>query len=274
MKKINLVLATFFMAITFVSPTKASNPVLVEAKSMAKVTKLIGNAEISEKNKWFPLKKDSAISMYHRIRTLGNSRLEMVFSDGSKLRLSEKSSIILTPTKTKNNSIFNIDYGRIWANIKNKGMGRVAIKSNTAVLAVMGTVFDVQTDPKKTEMLVLEGSVGVQSIQKEADKIDDSIAKLKLNVDDIRLEKKIVEPEKTREPEKLQKISKPVQVKNPVYVVPGPYKVTLDKWLEIVENQKIIVDINGNAIVSNMENDKLKEDEWVSWNKKLDVVGN
>lgn len=274
MKKINLVLATFFIALTFVSPTKATNTVLVEAKSTAKVTKLLGSAEISEKNKWLPLKKDSSINMYHRIRTLDKSRLEMVFSDGSKLRLSEKSSIMLTTVKTKNNSIFSLDYGRIWANIKNKGMGRVAVKSNTAVLAVMGTVFDVQSDSQKTEMYVIEGSVGVQAIQKEVDKIDDSIAKLKLNVDDIRLEKKTVDLEKPNVSEKPQKISKPFQIKKPVYVVPGPYKVTLDKWLEIVENQKIIVDINGKAIVSTMENDKLKKDEWVSWNKKLDVVVN
>jgi hypothetical protein len=153
-------------------------------------------------------------------------------------------------------------------------MGRVAVKSNTAVLAVMGTVFDVQSDSQKTEMSVMEGSVGVQAIQKEAEKIDESISKLKLNVDDVRLEKKEIEPKKPNVIEKPQKISKPFEVKKPVYVVPGPYKVTLDKWLEIVENQKIIVDINGNAIVSSMENDKLKEDDWVSWNKKLDVVGN
>lgn len=274
MKKINLVLTTFFMALSFVVPTQANNTVLVETKSTAKVTKLIGSAEISEKNKWFPLKKDSAINMYHRIRTLDKSRLEMVFSDGSKLRLSEKSSIMLTTLKTKNNSIFSLDYGRIWANIKNKGMGRVAVKSNTAVLAVMGTVFDVQSDSQKTEMSVMEGSVGVQAIQKEAEKIDESISKLKLNVDDVRLEKKEIEPKKPNVIEKPQKITKPFEVKKPVYVVPGPYKVTLDKWLEIVENQKIIVDINGNAIVSTMENDKLKEDDWVSWNKKLDVVGN
>lgn len=265
MKKFTLVLATFFIALISSFPSSANNTVLVESKSTAKITKIVGNAEILEKNKWFPLKKNSAINMYHRIRTSDKSRLEMVFSDGSKLRLNQKSSIILTPIKNKNHSIFNLDYGRVWVNIKNKGFGRVAIKSNTVVLAVMGTIFDVQVDPKKTEMIVLDGSVGVQGIQKEVEKIDESIANLKLKIDDIKLEEK-----KVLNPEVSQKISKPVQVKNPVYVVPGPHKVSLDKWLEIIENQKIVVDINGNAIVSNMENDKLKEDEWVNWNKKLD----
>lgn len=241
----------------------AQKTVPIQSRSMAKVTKLIGNAEISENNKWAKIKKDMIIKMYHRVRTSNKSRMELVFQDGSKLRMNENTNIILVESKKKEYSIFNLSAGQIWANITNNGKNKTSLKTNTAILAVMGTVFDVNLNSNfnKTEMSVFSGSVGVQPQQENISKIEESLNTLKLKED-----KKIEDKKEI----KKDKISKPVQIEKPFHIVPGPYKVSFDKWLEITENKKIIIDNIGNALVSNQENDKLKEDEWVIWNKTQD----
>ncbi|MFN8671562.1 MAG: FecR family protein [Candidatus Sericytochromatia bacterium] len=258
-------LLTFQILLTLLvsSHALANNPVEIQSKSLAKITKLIGTAEISENNKWTKLKKDMVIEMYHRVKTANKSKLELVFQDGSKLRMNENSSIILVRSKNKEYSIFDLSAGQVWANIANKGKGRTTIKTNSAVLAVMGTVFDVNSDNSKTEMSVFNGSVGVQSKQTDLEKLETNLNKLVLTEDT----KDITKKEQTLKP---QVLSKPKQVEKPYHIVPGPYKVSLDKWLEITENKQIVIDNNGNAIVSNQENDKLKYNDWVNWNKQQD----
>lgn len=119
-------------------------------------------------------------------------------------------------------------------------------------MAVLGTVFDVSNDSEKTEMRVFEGSVGVTDNDQNNTNIENKINNLDLKIDSKR------------------NSLKPQQIEKPVTVIQGPHQVSIDEWLEIVENQKITVDSEGNSTVSDLNKSELNKDEWVNWNKNLD----
>lgn len=252
-------LISFIILQTSVS-SKAIN---IEAKSYAKITKLSGQVKILDNNKWYVAKKNGIIKTNNQVKTLKNSRAELTFSDGSRLRLEQNTDIIFIRPKKSENSFFKIFTGRLWANIINRGKNRVAVQSSTAALAVMGTTFDVDAEKSKTDISVFDGSVGIQLPSVSIDTFDDKLKDLKLEIDDKHNSTGNLKPEV---------IEKPVhEIEKPVKVVPGPYQVSLDKWLEVVENQKITISDDKNATVSQLKEETVNNDEWFKWNKELDA---
>lgn len=236
--------------------------VTVNAKSSAYLSLLTGKAYHFNKNKWVKLSKGNIIRPNNKIRTDKNSKAEITFSDGSRVRLDSNTDILLVKERSNNNhGLINIFKGNLWANIINKSKNRFAISSNTASLAVLGTTFNVEAENKETEISVFSGSIGVQSLNQNNTEFNKKLDKLNLIIDD----------KKTTNIQKPDKINTPVyEIEKPYKLVAGPYQVSQDKWLEIVSNQVITIDNKGNGTVSDLKTDDIEEDEWVQWNKELD----
>lgn len=236
--------------------------VTVNAKSSAYLSLLTGKAYHFNKNKWVKLSKGNIIKPNNKIRTDKNSKAEITFSDGSRVRLDSNTDILLVKERSNNNhGLINIFKGNLWANIINKSKNRFAISSNTASLAVLGTTFNVEAENKETEISVFSGSIGVQSLNQNNTEFNKKLDKLNLIIDD----------KKTTNIQKPDKINTPVyEIEKPYKLVAGPYQVSQDKWLEIVSNQVITIDNKGNGTVSDLKTDDIEEDEWVQWNKELD----
>jgi hypothetical protein len=243
-----------------------TKPFAIEAVSMAKLTKVIGEVQLFSNKKWLPIKKNQIIKINDNLKTGNKSRAELTFSNGTRIRLAENTNIILIQSKnskkndTSSKNFLKVLGGHLWANIFNNSKDKFAIEGNTAVLAVLGTTFEVEAEKLKTDVSVFEGSVGIQLLTNN-EELNNNLDNLKLESDKRNISDNI----------KPVEINKPVhEVEKPVKIVPGPYEISKDKWLEIVENQKISINDQGIGVVSNLENDEVKADEWIQWNKELD----
>ena len=219
----------------------------------------MGGLYLSNGKLWQNIGKNKIIKINDRLKTGIKSRAEITFSDGSRIRLNEKTDIILVMKKSKNEkrNLFKMIVGTLWANLINNGKDRFTVQGTTVTLAVLGTTFEVETEKSKTDISVFNGSVGIQLPTNDLQKLNKNLDELKLKADN--------------EISKPNVINKPVhEIEKPVKLIPGPYEVSRDKWLEIIENQKISVNENGIGTLSEIDDDKIKDDEWVQWNKELD----
>ncbi len=239
-----------------------SKTINVEASSLSIITKLTGKAELLKDKKWISLKQRAIVKINDHLKTGKKSRIELTFSDGSRLRMNENTDIILKETKKgAGGNLLKVIIGELWANIVNKGKGRFAVESSTAIVAVMGTTFDVDSEKVKTDVSVFNGSVGIQLPSVSSDELNKKLDNLELKTDDNR---------KQDTTSGVHEVASPVQqVENPAKVIPGPYQVSQESWLEIVESQKISIDQKGIGVVSDLDQ-KVNDDEWVQWNKELD----
>lgn len=262
--KLSHKVSAIMTVILFSFPTQSfTKPIEVTAKSSARVSFITGNLYSVQKNKLIKLSKGYIVKVNSHLKTDKKSKAEIIFSDGSRVRLSENTDITLVKTRNNDNhGFFKMLSGRLWANITQKTKNRFAVQGKTATLAVLGTTFDIEVEKNKTDISVFEGSVGVQLPDQDINNFDNKLDKLKLNIDDNKESTKIQKPDK---------IDKPVQeIEKPFKVIEGPHKVSKEEWLEIVDNQKISVDNKGLGIVSELKPEEIKEDEWIQWNKTLD----
>jgi hypothetical protein len=237
----------------------SSKTVKIDAKSFAKVTKVMGTLYLNSGKNWQSIGKNKIVKINNRLKTGAKSRAEITFIDGSRIRLDENTDVILVINehKKENKNIFKMVIGRLWAKIINNGKDRFAIQGTTVTLAVLGTTFEVDAAKSNTDISVFNGSIGIQLPTNDLVELNKNLDELKLKADN-----KISNPIATDVP--VHEVEKPVKL------VSGPYEVSKDKWLEIIENQKISVNENGIGTVSELDNDKVKEDEWIQWNKELD----
>lgn len=241
--------------------------VTFEAISLAKLTKVIGQVQILDHKKWVTSKEKQIIKINDNLKTGNKSRAELTFSDGTRIRLAENTTVILLKSKkSKKNyapswNFLKILGGRLWANIFNSGKDMFAIEGTTATLAVLGTTFDVAAEKLKTDVSVFKGSVGIQLSTNNIEELNNNLNKLNLEFDNKNLSLG----------DKPGEINKPVhEVEKPVKIIPGPYQISKNEWLEVVENQEISINDKGIGVVSNIESDKEKNSEWIQWNKNLD----
>lgn len=240
-----------------------SRTINIQAKSSAILSRIEGKVYILENNKWVNLIKGNIIKINNQIKTDNKSKAEITFSDGSKVRLSENTSIVLIKERKKEkeqHGLLKIFSGKLWANVFSNNKSRFSIQSNTAALAVLGTTFNVEAENKETDISVFEGSVGIQKPTNDNEEFNKKLDNLKLIIDD----------KKSTNVQKPDKIDKPIEVEKPFKVIDGPHQISMNEWLEIIANQKITVDEKGVGTVVEIKEQEIKEDEWVQWNKELD----
>lgn len=248
-----LVFSLFIISMAFAS-TK------VTAKSAAIVTKLTGNATVSPGGK---IKLKRIIKVGDRLTTSANTNIELTFSDGTKLRIGANSDIVLvkntkqTPAN-KPNTFIKLGKGKVWGKVPG-GKRKLVTQGSTAVCAVMGTTFRMDTAPDATNAGVYDGSVGIRLpvgdlSEENIDQTMESIPNLS----------------KTIEPSAPPKFGPPTEIPPPIKAIPGPQEVSMTQWLQIVENQQIVIGKDSQAVVSEIDSKGENKDDWIKWNKELD----
>lgn len=194
------------------------------------------------------------------VKTGKNARAVLAFADGTQLRVGPSSSLRVTRNRRQGNrweTFVENTVGRLYAKVV-PGRGRFAVKGPHAVAAVTGTIFSVDELTDLTGINVYDGGVGIH----------------RPTEDEVQLEKSLeMLPLPSPKPEwPPSEVPPPVhEVPPPVRVVPGPTEVPVDRWLEIVENQRIQVGPDGQSLVTEIDPAKLaQQDEWVRWNQQQD----
>jgi hypothetical protein len=194
------------------------------------------------------LKKGDRLGKDQEIRVGERSRIELRFPDGTVMRLSERSRLVmhdvLYSNKTEHKRVkVNLGVGKLWANVKKlmTADSSVEVRTTNAVAGVRGTVYRVNVDEDKSAMIkVYDGSVYVANPPKDASQAHAS-------------------------PEPPHEVSGP-------HEVPPPYhEVTREEWTAIVQAmQQISISPQGVPSKPESFDPKADTDDWVRWNQERD----
>lgn len=228
------------------------------AQEFGKITLPLGIVEVqsSESSEWVRAKVKQPVYVHDRIRTKTRSRAEITLTGGGKMRIGENSELELTkanvkPMKKDFNA--NLSKGKIWVSAK-AAFGEkknVAIRTPTAVAAIRGTKYRAEAGEEESSVLVYDGKVDVNWVE---------------NVQEMRkeeIEKKGGGGAPKFKLGPLQEVEAPEQVA-------GPYEVTLEEWIILVEGMQINIRKDGKFHMFEFDKDTDNDLDWVKWNKERD----
>ncbi|MCG3172864.1 MAG: hypothetical protein GMKNLPBB_01035 [Myxococcota bacterium] len=222
----------------------APAPVLAKKAedSPAMVTFVKGMVELAagDDAAWKPLAQKVRVAAGALVRTGEKSFAELVFTDGTVLRLGPKSRFKLgavTINKDARTLDVRLMLGRLWMNVTQSLVkdNKLNVRSKTAVAGVRGTVFAVDlAEDDSTLVRVLEGSVAVNN-----GPVVEAGAK--------------PEPRGKREE------------------VPFPSEISKKEWMELIAGRLEAVRVTAAGEVSKTTlSDKDLTGEWEDWNRKRD----
>ena len=113
---------------------------------------------------WRPVVDRETVTAGQEIRTHRNSTAELIFADGSRVQINNYSVFAIDKTGTDDTS-FSLKFGKIRAAFAGLLSSHISIRTPTAVCAVRGTVFEVGSDSKGTEVTMAEGVLEVKDKQ-------------------------------------------------------------------------------------------------------------
>lgn len=239
-------------------------PLLLGAKTVS----VSGSSRVSFVSGSANVKAAQLVNPGYRVRTGSTGRVVLAFANGHRLRVGPNSDLVLISyNPQKRHTLIGLTKGRVWNNVKPKSGNRVVVRGRHATAAVMGTIYDIEVSDQETTTRVIEGNVGVRRPEDEASNtIFDHLPALS----------DIAEQDTNNAPQTA--FAPPVEIANPVHeipspvtVVPGPYEVSLDEWLQIVENQQISMRSDGKARIETIDPAALQQsEEWFRWNRQMD----
>jgi len=218
--------------------------------SDAVVVVIQGTARVYNKNatKGSSLNKGDSVKKDQEIRVAAKSRIELMFPDGTVMRLSENSRLKMSElvfnkqTQGKNVTV-DLSVGKLWANVIKLATpdSSVVVKTSNAVAGVRGTVYRVNVDEDQSALVkVYDGTVYVAN-----------------------------PPRDTTKP--IDKVIEPHPVAGPHEVAPPMHEVTLEEWVVIVKAmQQISISSQGVASKPQDFDPKTDADDWVKWNQERD----
>lgn len=151
----------------------------VEAQPVAAVASVIGKAFLLRGDK-IPVVKGMKLYASDQIITSSNGIVKVIFADGSNFVAMGDSSLEIEDYRTQLkgpkltvNSVLNLVRGKVRFFIKPRDGGHSStVKTSNAVLGVRGTLFYVdQTEPQKTELVVVKGSVAIANPDKPSEEV-------------------------------------------------------------------------------------------------------
>lgn len=129
------------------------------------VIKLIPNGPVDVRSgagtSWRPVAGPEDVTAGQEVRTHRDSTAQLDFPDGSKVLINSFSIFAIDKTDDDEAS-FSLKLGRIRAAFAGLFSSRISIRTPTAVAAVRGTVFDMGTDQKGTDITMAEGVLEVK----------------------------------------------------------------------------------------------------------------
>jgi hypothetical protein len=230
----------------------------VPVKSGGRVTHLSGTANVKLKQIVIPGQS---------VITGKTGRVELTFSDGSRLRIGPASNFqLVLHNPAQQRTVAKLAQGSLWSKIKPGKGKKIMVQGRHSTAAVMGTTYALSVNNTQTSTTVLEGNVGVHR-PFEFDTLQTADQALNLAPSTFAAP---TAPPPSGPP---QVIEKPFhQIPNPVKVVPGPYEVSPDQWLQIIQNQRINMRDNGQAQIETIDPKALASaDEWFQWNQRMDT---
>lgn len=225
------------------------------AKEFGKITLPLGRVNVREAGKedWVKAKMRHAVFVKDVVQTEEKSRAEITLTGGAKVRIGERSELELTEANVKplqKDFNANLNKGKIWVSAK-AAFGEkknVVIRTPTAVAAIRGTKYRVNSGEEESSVLVYEGEVDVNWAQNVQEMRKDQVPKggaprFKLGP--------------------VEEVEAPEQVA-------GPYEVTLEEWITLVEGMQINIRKDGKYHMFEFDKGADTELDWVKWNQELD----
>lgn len=142
---------------------------MLQAKASARVTWLVGDANLKRVGKTIPVRVHMECKLGDTLVLGPATRLELRYPDNTLLRLDENSRMVLadrTPGKPEPSLLM----GKAWANVKKIGQGGTGfgVRTPTAVAAVRGTVFGIDGNADSSNVKLYEGKVEVGTTQADS----------------------------------------------------------------------------------------------------------
>ena len=193
------------------------------------------------------------------VKTLAKSRCEITLVGGGKLRIGENSELEITEANVKpmeKNFGATLKKGDAWVAAK-AAFGEkknVAVRTPTAVAAIRGTTYRAKAGNDESSVLVYDGKVDVNAAS---------------NVSEAREEQRRqgFQPQGGAPRFKLGPVT---EIQAPTQVA-GPYEVSLEDWVSLVEGMQINVRKDGKYSMFKFDQDEDDGLDFVKWNKELDA---
>lgn len=135
----------------------------------AKLVKAEGNVDWhkSSQTAWAAVKSGAPLNPGDTLRTGKGAKAEILFENGSRIRMSQLSNLVIHPPKTEKKKQNNVklNAGRIFVSVKKTLKPDFAVETPTTIVGVRGTLFSVGVeDSGETVVSVKEGVVEVQGL--------------------------------------------------------------------------------------------------------------
>ena len=230
-------------------------------KEFGKVTLPLGRVQVQKGGSGDFKKAMPRMSIHEKdiIKTLAKSRCEITLVGGGKLRIGQNSELEITEANVKpmeKNFGATLKKGDVWVAAK-AAFGEkknVAVRTPTAVAAIRGTKYRAKAGEDESSVLVYDGKVDVNAAK---------------NVIDARNQQMRqggpqggAAPKFTLGP--VTEIQAPTQVA-------GPYEVSLEDWISLVEGMQINVRKDGKYSMFKFDQDTDAGLDFVKWNKEQDA---
>lgn len=204
---------------------------------LGKVNYVEGQAWLIKKEKPNKLRMQQKVFENQKIRTGAESIVEIVYRQGSVVRIGENSEVLLTGNQGDIN--LDLKQGRIWANVQKMTSGAdFRVRTSEATAAVRGTVFRVDAKDSSSEVALYQGKVDVG-------------------------------PSDTTQIQSIQQ-GGGGSTWGPPTEVPGPYEVTLESWIHLDPGKQIHVQWNGRYATSDLNHQQENQDSWIRFNQQRD----
>ncbi|HAX61141.1 MAG TPA: hypothetical protein DCX95_01075 [Elusimicrobia bacterium] len=131
-----------------------------------------GTVEILKEGEteWVSVVSGMPVQLKDRLKTGNNSSCDMELDDGSIIYIGENTEAsveMLELTADKHSSKISLWFGKILANISKSKNTKMEVHSPTAIVAVRGTEFVVESKGEETDVGVFDGEVGVKNTEGE-----------------------------------------------------------------------------------------------------------
>ena len=224
-----------------------------------KITLPLGKVDVrySLGDTWDRARPNQPVFEGNIIRTQTRSRCEISLSGGGRVRIGENSELVLEQVSVKpmvKNFSADLKKGNIWVTAR-AAFGEkknVSIRTPTAVAAIRGTKYRARAGEDESSVLVYDGKVDVnqaKNVIDERNKMRRSLA-----------------------PEKPKFRLGPVEEIGAPTEVAGPFEVTLEEWVSLVEGMQINVRKDGRYHLFKFDQAADAEDDFVKWNRDQDAA--
>ena len=223
-----------------------------------KITLPLGKVDVqnSLEGGWTRARPNQPVFEGNIIRTLQKSRCEITLTGGGKIRIGEQSELVLNQVSVRpmiKNFSANLKKGNIWVSAK-AAFGEkknISVRTPTAVAAIRGTKFRAKAGDDESSVLVYDGKVDVNQAKSVIERRKEM--------------RKSMAPEKPK-----FKLGPVKEIAAPTEVA-GPFEVTLEEWISLVDGMQINVRKDGKYHLFKFDQKTDAEQDFVKWNKEQDV---